>query len=164
MAEHTPEAIAKWAEKQTAVSHRKPTKRLTQADVGLLIQLHKEGKSQTEIAQRLDCDQAAVSRWLSKLTDTTTIAKSYLRGSALKMAQNIIRNGLPRDHVATLKGINVLEESDSSVPKVVVQIGVKDGDVNVTLSQPTFASPDATVSEDIHRLSGDLESDNSQLC
>lgn len=131
------QAIVTWAEKQAPTSHRKPTKRLTQGDVALLIQLHKDGKTQTEIAQRLDCDQAAVSRWLSKLADTSTVAKSYLRGSALKMAQNIVRNGLPRDHVATLKGINVLEDTDSSVPKVVVQIGVQGGDVQVTLSPPS---------------------------
>jgi hypothetical protein len=95
----TANAIAEWAEQQTAPTHRKPTKRLSQAEVGLLLQLHKEGKSQVEIAQLLGVTQGAISRWLQNTTDSTGIAKSYLRGSALRMAQNIVRNGQAKDHV-----------------------------------------------------------------
>jgi hypothetical protein len=54
------------------------------------------------------------------------------------------------------------QEGDSG-PKVVVQIGVGAGSVQ-GLSIATFASPVSTVSEDLHRLSGDVESDNTSLC
>ena len=114
------------------VSHRKPTKRLTQADIACLLKLRDEGMSQTQIAKQLNCDQAAVSRWLTALTDTTDISKSYLRGQSLTMAKNIVRNGRPADHVAALKGLSVLKDEASS--GVQVLIGIKDSDVSVTLS------------------------------
>jgi hypothetical protein len=51
------------------------------------------------------------------------------------------------------------EEGNS--PKVVVQIGVKDSDVQVSIqsSDPTFACSTLTDSGDLHRLSGDVVSD-----
>jgi hypothetical protein len=148
------EQIVKWAENKAKPSHRKPTKRLTQEEIGLLLKLHKDGLTQTEIAQRLDCDQAAVSRWLSKLTDSTETAKSYLRGSALRMARNIVHNGLARDHVQALKGLNVLEEQQGG--GVVVQIGI-----STDLAKPTFASVVSADSPVMHSLTGHTESDNS---
>jgi ParB-like chromosome segregation protein Spo0J len=110
--------------------HRKPVKRLTQADVGLLLKYHAEGLPQTEIAKRLGCTQPIVSRWLADLTDSTETAKAYLRGQGLTMARNIVKNGRAADHVAALKGLSVLhDEQQSSVTVIVggtgqVNIGV----------------------------------------
>jgi hypothetical protein len=132
------EAIVKWAEKQPS-THRKPTKRLSQAEVGLLLQLHKEGKSQVEIAQLLGVTQGAISRWLQNTTDSTGIAKSYLRGSALRMAQNIVRNGQAKDHVQALKGLGVLEEQQQQGVTVIVGNG---GSVNIGV---LVSPPDVTV-------------------
>jgi hypothetical protein len=109
---------------------RKPVKRLTQADVGLLLKYHTEGLTQTEIAKRLGCTQPVVSAWLSDLTDSTDLSKLYLRGQSLKMARNIVKNGRAADHVAALKGLSVLaDEQHSSVTVIVggagqVNIGV----------------------------------------
>ena len=50
-------------------------------------------------------------------------------------------------------------QDDQNVPRVVVQIGVKDSDVQVRLS--TFASPAQALSADIHSLSEAHVSDNS---
>jgi predicted transcriptional regulator len=99
-----------------------------------MLRLRDEGLTQVQIAQRLDCDQSAVSQWLSKLADTTDTAKSYLRGSALRMAQNIVKKGRAADHVAALKGLSVLQEERTA--GLVIQIGVKDSDVSITLSPP----------------------------
>jgi DNA-binding IclR family transcriptional regulator len=93
---------------------------LTQAELGLMLRLHHDGLTQTAIAQRLDVNQAAVSRWLNELTDTTDISKSYLRGSALTMARNIVKNGRAADHVAALKGLSVLHDEQSSSVTVIV--------------------------------------------
>ena len=138
--------------KRDGLNHRKPTKRLTAEEIGLMLKLRQDGLSQPQIAQRLDCDQAAVSRWLAKLTDTSEVAKSYLRGSALRMAENIVRKGLPRDHVATLRGIGVLADETTS-GNLIIQIGIKDSEV-------TFASQPSAVTQDFHKLTADTESDN----
>lgn len=106
-------------------------KRLTRSDLALLLKMHKDGKSQVEIAQALDCSQGTVSKWLSQLADTTDVAKEYLAAQSFRMAKNIVTKGLARDHVATLKGLNVLAEERSA--GVVIQIGVKDSDVSISL-------------------------------
>jgi IS30 family transposase len=112
--------------------HKPDRSRLTQAEIALVFQLHKEGFSQVAIAQRLGCNQSTISKWLDTIQDTTEPAKAYLRGSALKMAQNIVRKGRATDHVAALKGLSVLQEDRSA--GLVVQIGIKDSDVQVSLS------------------------------
>lgn len=99
---------------------RKPVKRLTQADIGLMLKYHGEGLPQTEIAKRLGCTQPVISAWLSDLTDSTDLSKLYLRGQSLKMARNIVKNGRAADHVATLKGLSVLHDEQQSSVTVIV--------------------------------------------
>jgi hypothetical protein len=113
-------------------AHTPKYKRLTRTDVALLLQLSKEGRTQVEIAQRLGCDQGTVSKWLSSMEDTTETAKAYLRGSALRMAENIVKKGRAVDHVAALKGLSVLAEERSA--GLTIQIGIKDSDVQIALS------------------------------
>jgi hypothetical protein len=59
-------------------------------------------------------------------------------------------------------------QDDQSGPKVVVQVGGSSADVKVMVvgahNPSTFALDGSTVSEDIHRLSGDIESNNNELC
>ncbi len=110
--------------------------RLTRSDVGVLLKLRKDGLTQTEIAKRLGCSQRTVSQWCEDLQDTTDTSKLYLRGQALRMAQHIVKKGRAADHVAVLKGLSVLEESQQS--GLVVQIGGGSNvQVNVQLSPPS---------------------------
>lgn len=134
----TAEAIAVWAEKQTAPAHTPKYTRLDRERVQAILDLHKLGKTQVEIAQTLECDQATVSRWLKTLTDSTDLAGAYLRGKALDMAKNVVRNGQARDHIQALKGVGVLAD-DAGQHGLTIQIGIKDSDV-------TFASQLSTVS------------------
>jgi predicted transcriptional regulator len=130
------QAIVSWAEGQA----QKPAQpantpkydRLTRSDIGLMLKLRKDGLTQAEIAQRLGCNQPTVSKWLGQFTDSTDHAKEYLRGQALRMAKNIVHKGLARDHVAALKGLNVLEEQQNA--GVIVQIGV-----SVDMATPTLS-------------------------
>lgn len=114
MADATPEAIAKWAERKAKPPCRPKYRRMTDADRVLVMQLAKDGLTQAEIGQRLGFTQQAISEWLSKCQDTTGESSLYLRGQALRMARNIVQRGLARDHVAALKGIKVLEEDKSN--------------------------------------------------
>ena len=116
MDNHTPQQIAKWAAAQDRQKlHKGKGSVLGSEQVATLLQLHKLKKTQTEIAQAIGCDQGTVSRWLSKLTDTTEIASTYLRGQALHMAKNVVKRGQARDHIAALKGIGVLAEDKSDI-------------------------------------------------
>jgi hypothetical protein len=101
---------------------------LTATDVGLLLKYHSEGLPQTEIAKRLDVTQPIISRWLSDLSDSTETAKAYLRGSALRMSQNIVKHGRAADHVAALKGLSVLK--DDVAQHITVLVGGP-GQVNI---------------------------------
>lgn len=124
MANQTPEAIAQWAEQQNHQKlHKGKGSVLRTEQVATLLQLHKLHKTQTEIAQTLGCDQGTVSRWLAKLTDSTELASTYLRGSALRMAKNVVNKGQARDHIAALKGIGVLE-NDSTDIKIAIGLSL----------------------------------------
>lgn len=114
--------------------HRKPLKRLTDSDRAFALRYRADGLTQTEIAQRLGCDQATISRWLSSCEDTTLAAGAFLRGKALPMAEKVVAKGKPADLIKALQGVNVLQ--DDRAPAVVVNIGIKDSDVKLALSPP----------------------------
>jgi DNA-binding CsgD family transcriptional regulator len=69
---------------------KSPGRRLTQAELGLLLALRAEGKTQVEIAQRLDCDQTAVSKALKRLgQDTTQLASHHLKSRSYSIARRL---------------------------------------------------------------------------
>jgi IS30 family transposase len=115
-------------------SHIKPQKRLTDTDKAFALRYQAEGLTQVQIAQRLGCDQATISRWLSTCHDTTVEASAYFRGRALPMAEKIVKRGRPSDLIKALQGVGVLEQEKSA--GLVIQIGVKDSDVSIALSPP----------------------------
>lgn len=148
--------IVKWAEDKAKPNCKPKIKRLSQVEVGLLLQMHKAGKTQAEIAQQLGISQQAVSKWLDNTTDSTDLAKLYLRGSALRMAQNIVHKGRAADHIKALEGVNVLAPEHTG--NIVVQIGIKADSIKLIPS--TFASKTSTVSTPQGQLSADTGSDN----
>jgi transposase-like protein len=134
----TSQDIVTWAEQQTVpAKHKGKGYTLSRSQVQAALDLHKLGKTQTEIAQTLGCDQATISRWLKTLTDSTELAGAYLRGKALDMAKNVVRNGQARDHIAALKGLKVLAEDSSSV-KIAIGIslpGMPDSTLSPTVTR-----------------------------
>jgi hypothetical protein len=146
----TAEAIAEWAEKSTAPAESPSYTRLTDADRITILHLHDEGLTLTAIAQRLSRSVSTIHDVVQTYAPTTDLAKRKLSAAALRMAENIIENGQPRDHVATLKGLKVLAEDNAGIKLA----------IGINLPGLTFASQSSTVSEDMHSLSGDLGSDN----
>ena len=108
--------------------------RLTDADRVTILALNEKGLMQTAIAERLSRSVSTINDVLQAFAPTVDMAKRKLRASALRMAENIIDNGLPRDHVATLKGIGVLE--DVAAQGFTVNIGIADSAVQVVLVAP----------------------------
>jgi hypothetical protein len=142
----TAQQIARWAEKQAKPVHTPKYRRLTNSDLALILKLDSEGLTQVQIAQRLDCDQGTISRWLSQCSDSTKEASAYLRGSALGMARKIVTKGRASDLVATLKGINVLEEQQVREISVTIN-GVMLPGMGLGASQPQL-EPSITLSPD----------------
>jgi hypothetical protein len=132
--------IVTWAEQQTTPKSNSPTqRRLSDTDKALALKYQADGVSQVEIAKRLGVTQPAISQWLSKCRDTTEAARLYLAGQSLRMAQNIVRKGLPRDHIQALSGQNVLNQQDTG--KTIVFIN------NLNLAGLGEVSPPAAVVE-----------------
>jgi hypothetical protein len=110
--------------------HARKRPGLSPADLALMLKMSQEGQTQATIGRRFGVDQSYISKVLAEFHDTTDLSKSFLRGSALKMARNIVKNGRAADHVAALKGLSVLaDEQHSSVTVIVggsgqVNIGV----------------------------------------
>ena len=106
-------------------------------EVADILRWSAQGLTQQQIALRLEPPrtQKTVSECLARVgPDNSTEAKRILRGGAADMAWNILRKGLPRDHVATLKGIGVLE--DVAAQGFTVNIGVTDSAVQVVIVAP----------------------------
>jgi len=97
-------------------------KRLTDADRITILHLHDEGLSYTAIAQRLKRSLSTIHDVIQTYAPTTDLAKRKLAAASQRMAENIIENGQPRDHVATLKGLGVL--ADDSGLKLQIAVGV----------------------------------------
>lgn len=116
-------AVANWAVKKAKPANTPAYRRLTDADRVLALQLAERGNTQTVIAQQLGVTQSSISQWLSHCQDSTKPATQYLRGSALRMARNIVQKGRAADHIKALEGINVL--APEHVAGITVQIGIK---------------------------------------
>lgn len=97
-------------------------KRMTTSERMLVVKLHDDGLTQTEIAQRLNRAQSTISDVLTTFADTTIAAKRYLAAKALRMAENVVENGQPRDHNTALAGIGVLK--DESGMRIQIAVGV----------------------------------------
>jgi predicted transcriptional regulator len=124
-------------------THTSKYARLSQDEIAILHTMLKAGKTQVEIAQTLGCTQGAVSRWAASFTDTADLAKSYLRGKALSMAQNIVKKGRAADHIKALEGIEVLSNQDVKGGLTIVVGGSAQVQVNVgTAPQAVVVGPD----------------------
>lgn len=104
-------------------------------------------------------------------TFVDSLEKAEARAEAQMVANVRKASNLPQFWAA---GMTVLERKypdrwgrradDNSVPKVVVQIGVGQGDVKVGIIQPTFALEPQALSDGLHSLTEAHESNNNELC
>ena len=124
---------------ETPVADTPSYKRLTDAERILILKLDEDGLTQVEIAQRLKRSQSTVNDVLQTFADTTYTARRYLAASAHRMAENVVQNGQPRDHVAALKGLSVLHEEQAQ-QGITVLVG-QGGMVNLGTVNPLSPPP-----------------------
>jgi len=120
--------------------------RLSRDEINSLIALHKAGKTQTEIAQILQCSVPTVHEWVHKLTDTTDFAKLRARNLAARAVDKLDEamdeaalkgRSAPQEAILKLAG---LLEQDTTRAGVTVIVGGQEATVQVHLGQIT---PDA---------------------
>ena len=117
----------------TPPTHTPKYKRLTDAQRIAILKMARLNKTQVEIAQFVGCDQSAVSRWIQANEDSTAEAISYVKGSALSMAMDVVQYGKAADKVNVLKGIGVLQDQQNV--GLSIHIGGNNTDVKIlTLS------------------------------
>jgi hypothetical protein len=102
--------LVDWAAVKAVPAESVKYKRLTDADRISVLTLHEQGLTQTEIAKRLSRSVSTINDVIQTYAPTVDLAKRKLRAAAERMAENIIDNGEPRDHIQALKGLGVLHE------------------------------------------------------
>jgi len=116
-------------------------RRLTHADIALALKLDADGKTQTFIAQQLDCNQSSVSDVLRKFSDSADLAKRKAHNLALKAVLKLNQSmdaaaekgtSGPMDSILKIAGVL---GDETQGPRVVVQIGMQDSDVQINLGQ-----------------------------
>ena len=122
--------------------------RISRVKEGLMLQLSKEGHTQTEIAHMVGCSQAAVSLALRDLQDTRELAKLTLHNAANTLAQRVIREADVEQSLEVLDRLGVAEKrqaerGNSGVQVIVAMPGqqqINPPTIEV-LSPPTFDRP-----------------------
>lgn len=137
--------IAAWAEDKAKPADTPAYKRLTDSERVLILKLHDDGLTQVEIAQRLNRAQSTISDVLDAFTDTTDVAKRYFRANALRMAENVVERGQPRDHNVALAGIDVLKAGDHGGIKIAIGLSLPG---LPTVSVPATASSTPSLGAD----------------
>ena len=123
---------------------------LTHEQLDALVILHRMDKSQTEIAQAIGCDQGTVSRYLQSLKPTGDYAGAYLRANQGLLAEKFVEKAKGSDILDLLGRFEAIPASkDAGKGGLVIQIGVKDSDVAITLSPPLNAGAERKVVESL---------------
>lgn len=124
---------------QAAAQPKPDYSRLTRDEINSLISLHKAGKTQTEIAQILQCSVPTVHDWVHKLTDTTDFAKLRARNLAARAVEKLdeamdeaASKGRSAPQEAILKLAGLLEQ-ESTKAGVTVLVGGQDATVQVQI-------------------------------
>ena len=73
----------------------------------------------------------SVERLARQVSDRRPVAKRYLQSKSFAMAQNVVENGKPADHVRALEGLGeVMEAADKAAGGVTIIVG---GDAHIAL-------------------------------
>lgn len=102
---------------------------LTRAEDALIVHLAMEGKSQGEIAQRLNCHQSSVSRVLSLYQDTRELAKWKLHSAAKALADRVIADADVDQALEVLDRLEVAPKRANTPQGLAVQVNIGVGPV-----------------------------------
>jgi DNA-binding transcriptional ArsR family regulator len=107
-------------------------KRLKLADIELMLRLHKDGRTQVEIADVLGITQSAVSQQLARLNETPAVVQALMKGESL----NALRQWKQATRVAAKRGDHrpAREWLEAAHPELRPQQGSSAGGGGVTIN------------------------------
>lgn len=89
------------------LKHPAKGKRLSQLQLVQILNLHKAGKNNTEIAGIVGCDDSTVGSVLNRFgADTRDLARAALEAGAVKLAQTVVKT---KDSAVALKTLGKLD-------------------------------------------------------
>lgn len=107
--------------------------------LGLLLRFHRDGLTQTEIAQRLDCTQSAVSRALDRLGhDSTDLAKALFQTRSYDAARRVIKLTQSETEKIALDASKVVLSATGVTERVTATVNVG---VQVVVGSPGPSHP-----------------------
>jgi predicted transcriptional regulator len=136
-----------------------------------ILKAERDGVSQVLTATRLGISQSCVSKVVAKYSPRDDLAVLRAKALAPAMVESLKRaaiNGEAKGRhgaaAAILQAAKVLGGESESGPRVLVEIGVRDSDVQVNISaslppSDTFACSTQSLTHDIHRLTDTTVSD-----
>lgn len=131
------QAIAEPVELTPSKLHNGKGSALTIQQLEALVTLHQLERTQTQIAQAIGCDQATVSRYLKALTPTGSYAGAFLRSKQADLAEKFMDKAKGSDILDLLGRFEAIPAAkDMGRAGLVIQIGIKDSDVSISLSPP----------------------------
>lgn len=116
---------------ETPACNAPPTpayRRLTQTDLGLILALRAEGKTQAEIAQRLDVTQQCISDALRQLgTDSLDLARHKAKASAYRRVRRLDKWTEKRDSIGlkAAQELNQIAGLTASADAKGVSVGIQ---------------------------------------
>lgn len=106
---------------------KRPSTRLTVEEQTIILRLHKEGVSQSEIARQIERDHSAISRFLKRFFGTTELAQAYIQANALNLAKKVVKHATVEEAVDILSrpNIGVLQphKTEKSGPQILISFG-----------------------------------------
>jgi DNA-binding transcriptional ArsR family regulator len=140
-------------------------RRLTLADIELLLRLHKDGRTQTEIATMLGVTQSAVSQQLARLNETPAVVQALMKGESV----GVLAQWRRATRIAAKRGDHrpAREWIEAAHPELRPQQGNSAGGGGVTINigmpgaplalptieiTPSRAALSPSVSDDLHSL------------
>lgn len=113
--------------------------------INAIFALLKAGKTQTDIANSLGITQSAVSKVIDKYEPRDELAVRRAKALSLAMVESLKRSAINGEKAgrhgaasAVLQAAKVLGGEGESGPRVVVQIGVRDSDVQFRDAQTAY--------------------------
>jgi Homeodomain-like domain-containing protein len=104
---------------------REPGEKLRPIDEATILEMAAAGKSQTEIAQIVGCNQSTVSRTLAEWADSRGLARKYAEAESLEMMQRFVKEASPADILKMQSKLDVVREDKEAAKNtgIVINIG-----------------------------------------
>ena len=114
-------------EQMQLVPPREAGDRLRPIDEATILELAAAGKSQTEIAAIIGCNQSTVSRTLAEWADSRGLARKYAEAKSLEMMKRFVTDASPAEILKMQQKLDVIrDDRQEGGNQFIVMLGTAD--------------------------------------